>query len=123
MVTDLPMRDGVVDVRTFLIDTAEADVTASGNVNLGRETLDLSLKTEAKHFSIGSLPGPIVIGGTLRNPTVRPGAETAVRAGLAVGLGALLTPLGALLPTIQLGLGANNDCATLIRAAAQPPKG
>jgi hypothetical protein len=32
------------------------------------------------------------------------------RAGAAVGLGVLLTPIGALLPTIQFGIGKDNAC-------------
>jgi hypothetical protein len=90
-------------------------------VNLKDEALDLQLKTEAKHFSIGSLPGPINITGHLKTPTIRPGAEAAARGALAAGLGALLTPLGALLPTIQLGLGKDNDCASLTSQARRSP--
>ena len=122
MVTDLPISRGDVDLRTVLLDTDAANVTGHGSVNLRTETLNISLNTEAKHFSIGSLHGPIEIGGHLRSPAIRPGAETVARAGLAAGLGALLTPLGALLPTIQLGLGKNNDCNALVRTAEQPPQ-
>jgi hypothetical protein len=34
-------------------------------------------------------------------------------------LGVFLTPLGALLPTIQLGLGKDNDCGELLQTARQ----
>ena len=51
-----------------------------------------------------------MIQGTLKNPSIRPGAELAERGGLAAGLGVLFPPL-ALLPTIQLGLGQQNACA------------
>ena len=43
------------------------------------------------------------------------------RAGAAVGLGILLTPLGALLPTIQLGTGEDHACAGLLADAKTPP--
>jgi len=36
-------------------------------------------------------------------------------------LGVVLTPLAALLPTIQLGLGKDNDCGALIRRAENTP--
>jgi hypothetical protein len=70
----------------------------------------MSLTTRSKGFSIGSLPGPIDITGPLGSPSIRPGAEIVARAGAAAGLGVLLTPLGALLPTIQFGVGDNNAC-------------
>jgi len=105
----------------MVLDTKAANVTGSGTINLRSEALDLQLKTEAKHFSIGSLPGPINIGGTLKNPSIRPGAETVARGAAAGVLGALLTPLAALLPTIQLGLGEDNNCAALIRETRRAP--
>jgi AsmA family protein len=121
LVTDFVLRHGDLQTRTFLLDTGEANVTGSGHINMRDEAIDLTLKTEAKHFSIGSLPGPIVITGRLKSPSIRPGVETAVRGGLAAGLSALLTPLAGLLPTIQLGLGEDNNCAAMIRDAQKTP--
>ncbi|MBN9509218.1 MAG: AsmA family protein [Alphaproteobacteria bacterium] len=121
MVTNFVLRRGIVDTRVMVLDTKAANVTGSGTINLRSEALDLQLKTEAKHFSIGSLPGPINIGGTLKNPSIRPGAETVARGAAAGVLGALLTPLAALLPTIQLGLGEDNNCAALIRETRRAP--
>jgi AsmA family protein len=121
MVTDFELKNGIVTTRTLVLDTKEANVTGSGTVNLKDEAIHLQLKTEAKHFSIGSLPGPIDIGGHLKSPSIRPSAETVARGAAAAGLGALLTPLGALLPTIQLGLGEDNDCGALISEAKRTP--
>jgi hypothetical protein len=42
------------------------------------------------------------------------------RAGAAAGLGVLLTPLGALLPTIQFGVGNDNACTAAEQAEHQP---
>lgn len=122
LISDFVLRDGLLDTRTLLLDTQEANVIGKGSINLRDEAIAYQLRTEAKHFSIGSLPTSINIGGHLKSPSVLPDAgELAVRGGLAVGLGVLLTPLGALLPTIQLGLGENNDCGALIREARQAP--
>ncbi len=121
MATNFVLKRGIVDARVLVLDTKEANVTGSGTVNLRSEALDLQLKTEAKHFSIGSLPGPINIGGTLKDPSIRPGAETVARGAAAGVLGALLTPLAALLPTIQLGLGDDNNCSALIRETQRAP--
>jgi uncharacterized protein involved in outer membrane biogenesis len=109
-VTDMPLRHGVLDLNVFLLDTTEGRITGTGDVNFTDQTLNLALTTRSKHFSIGSLPGPIDISGNLGSPSIRPGAEIVARAGAAAGLGILLTPLGALLPTIQFGVGNDNAC-------------
>lgn len=122
LITDFVLQQGVVDARTFLLDTDEARVGGKGTINLRDETLKLVLETESKHFSIGSLPAPVDITGTLGKPSVLPDlAVVGARAGAAVGLGILLTPLGALLPTIQLGTGEDGACAGLLANAKTPP--
>ncbi len=108
--TDLPMHDGVVDTKLLLLDTNEARLVGKGSIDFRNQTLNYSIATRSKHFSIGSLPGPIDITGPLGDPSIRPGAEVVARAGAAVGLGILLTPIGALLPTIQFGVGKDNAC-------------
>lgn len=122
MVSDFALRGGILDTRTFLIDTGEANVTGKGTVNFRDEEVNYRLSTQAKHFSIGSLPAPIDITGKLKSPTIRPDmADLGARGAAAVALGVLLTPLAALLPTIQLGLGKNNDCGQLIEHAKDTP--
>ncbi len=123
LITDFVLQQGVVDARTLVLDTDEARVLGKGDINLRDETLKLVLNTESKHFSIGSLPAPVDITGTLGKPSVLPDlAVVGARAGAAVALGVLLTPLGALLPTIQLGTGEDGACAGLLGAAKMPPK-
>jgi uncharacterized protein involved in outer membrane biogenesis len=127
MVADMPLEQGVLKISTFVLDTKESNIVARGNVNLHDEQLDLQLTTEPKRFSIGSLPAPIDITGPLKNPKILPDpAALSARAGPAAALGVLLTPLGALLPTIQLGLGKDSDCNKLIadaQASGQPQSG
>ncbi len=123
LITDFVLQQGIVDARTLLLDTDQARVTGKGDINLRDETLKLVLNTESKHFSIGSLPAPVDITGTLGKPSVMPDlAVVGARAGAAVALGVLLTPLGALLPTIQLGTGEDGACAGLLGSAKTPPK-
>jgi AsmA family protein len=120
MVADMPLQKGVLDTRMLLLDTEEANVTGKGSVNFRNETIDYQIKTEPKHFSIGSLPAPIDVRGRLKSPSIMPDPATVgVRGGIAAALGVLLTPLAALLPTIQLGLGEDNDCGKLITEAAR----
>ncbi len=111
LVSDFVLTNGMVDTKTLLLATTEANILGSGTINLNTEKLNLAIKTQATHFSIGSLSTPINVGGTLKKPSVLPQAgPLAERAVPAVGLGILFPPL-ALLPTIRLGLGDKNACA------------
>ncbi len=122
LVTDFVLQRGQLGTRIMLLDTDEANITGTGDINLRDETIKFRLRTEAKHFSIGSLPTDILVDGKLKRPSIGPDpVELAARVGAAVGLGVLLTPLGALLPTIQLGLGDDNACGPLIRQAQAAP--
>ncbi|MDP1627842.1 AsmA family protein [Parvibaculum sp.] len=112
MVSDFALEKGVLRTRTLYVDTEKANIVGTGTVNLKDETIDYRIVTEPKQPSIGSVAAPIDIEGRLKDPGIGPDAEAlAARAGTAAVLGALLTPLAALLPTIQLGLGEDNDCA------------
>ena len=116
LIGDFGLRQGALSVRTLLLDTESHVVTGSGVAGLGKEVLDLRLRTDSKHFSIGSLPTSIGITGSFKSPSIAPdAAELGARAGAAVGLGVLFAPL-ALLPTIQLGVGENSQCERLTEA-------
>jgi uncharacterized protein involved in outer membrane biogenesis len=117
-VGDLGLQRGTLDFKAVTLDTGEAIVNVGGDLNMSREAIDLNLKTDSKHFSIGSLPTRIDISGTFKDPSIRPGAEAAVRAGAAVGLAVLFAPL-AILPTIQFGTSDADDarCGQLLQQA------
>lgn len=112
LVSDFVLEDGVLQTRTFYLDTEQANIIGDGTVDLGDETIRYRIATEPKQPGIGSVAAPIDISGGLKDPAIGPDAEAlAVRAAPAIALGVLLTPLAALLPTIQLGLGEDNNCS------------
>lgn len=117
-VADLALRRGVLNFQAMTLDTGEAITNVGGDVNLSKETIDLALTTDSKHFSVGSLPTRINIGGTFKDPSIRPGAEVAARGGAAAGLAVLFAPL-AILPTIQFGTSEADDkrCGELLQQA------
>ena len=127
-VADFGLTRGQLNTRTLILDTSEARVQGAGAVNLASETIDYKLKTDSKHFSIGTLPTPIDITGRLKSPSIRPEiGPLALRGGAAVGLGILFPP-AALLPTIQFGTGEDGACqraeapvASSVAAAAAAP--
>jgi uncharacterized protein involved in outer membrane biogenesis len=116
LVSDFTLTNGVVNTNALLLATSEANILGRGTVNLQNEKLDLAMRTEATHFSIGSLSTPINIGGTLKHPSVLPApGPLAAKIGGATTLGFLFPPL-ALIPTIRLGLGDKNACADTLAA-------
>jgi len=124
MVSDFALRQGTLDTRTMLVDTSEANVIGSGQVHFGDETLAYDLRTEPKRLNIGSVAAPIHIRGSFAEPSIRPDVGAlGVRGTAMVALGAVLTPLAALIPTLQLGLGEDNDCKALIAQAQNASSG
>ena len=120
---DFVLQGGVATLRTGVLDTEASRVGMSGEVNLRNEGLGLVLKTDSKHFSIGTLPTPIDVKGTLGKPSVMPEiGPLAIRGGAAIALGIVGTPLAALLPTIQFGTGEDNACQGLLASAAAAPR-
>lgn len=116
LIADFTMRRGTLTSRTVLLDTETSLTTGGGTLDLGREQLDWRLRTDAKRVSVGTLPTPIRLTGSLKDPSIQPEVgEVAARAGAAVGLGLLFPPL-AVLPLVQMGVGENNQCEAL-RAA------
>ena len=119
LIGDLALAHGALATRTLLLDTEDDRTTVQGSVDLRTEAVSAVLRTQAKHFTIGTLATPILVTGTLKNPQFAPeGGELAARGAAAVGLGLLLAP-AALLPTIQLGIGEDNACAAIAREPAR----
>ncbi|MCE9651184.1 MAG: AsmA family protein [Parvibaculum sp.] len=116
MVSDFALRNGQLQTRALLFDTTEANITGKGVINFWNEQIAYQIQTEPKHFSVGSVAAPIKIKGPLKDPAIYPDpGELAARTGSAAALGILLTPLAALIPTIELGLGEDNDCVASVK--------
>jgi uncharacterized protein involved in outer membrane biogenesis len=118
-VGDLDLRRGIVDTRTLMLDTGVAIVRGAGTVDLRDQRIDYRLSAKPKHLTIGSIPTPIDITGTLRDPSIRPQAAPLLERGAAaVALGFVAPPL-ALLATIQLGVNDPHNCGDLVEEAKQ----
>lgn len=132
-VADFGLQKGVLNTKAMILSTSEADVVGTGDIDLGREAMNYRLRTDARHLSVGSMPTDIGIKGTFKSPSIQLDVtELAMRGGAAVALGVLLTPVGALLPTVQFGTGDENAsrCEAVLHAngkrvsaasAATPP--
>jgi uncharacterized protein involved in outer membrane biogenesis len=120
MVMDFGVDKGTMTTENLVLDTQKSLITGSGKVDLGSEVMDVRLHAKPKKASIGSLKVPFKFGGTFANPSIGPDAGAlAMRGGAAAVLGALLTPFGALLATIESGGGKDADCQALYAEANQ----
>ncbi len=118
LVGDFQLVQGKLDTRSFILDTGNTNLLLDGGANMQDETLALRIRTQPKRANIGRLKAPIHIGGTFANPRIRPDfVDIGARTAAAVALGTLLTPLAALLPTLQLSPGEDRDCQSLLAAA------
>ena len=118
IVADFVAEDGTMFARRLVMDTDVEKVVGDGSVDFARETYDLTLNAESKRPSLLALRGPIVVHGTFRSPRVHPAVgPMAARVGASVALGAVLTPIAALLPLIDVGGHADADCAALTKEA------
>ncbi|MEO6823883.1 MAG: AsmA family protein [Nitrosospira sp.] len=120
-VIDFGIKKGVMNSDTFVIDTKETNILGEGQISLADETVKMKLSPEPKDFSIMSLRTPVHITGTFKKPTIYPDKMLAIRAGAAVLLGVLATPLASLIPLIETGPGEDNNCRALIASVKQPP--
>ena len=109
MVADFALQRGILASRVLEVNTTDHVITGGGRVDLSREVVEMSLRTDPTHFTIGKLATPINITGTFKHLHFMPDKELAIRGGVAAGLGVLFPP-AALLPTIQFGVGENSPC-------------
>lgn len=122
MVVDLDAKDGDMEVKTMVLDTAKSVVNGRGHINFKDETLDLRLAADPKGISLVALRGPIDITGTFKKPKAGPSVKNVSgRVATAAALGAISLPL-AFIPLIDFGGGEDSDCAALIKDAAEHGK-
>lgn len=125
IVGDFSARNGILTARSLVFDTDVMNVTGKGTVDMRRERMTFELSGHPKKPTLFRLRAPITVSGPLDAPQV--GIESGgipAQAGAAAILGAVATPLAAILPFIDPGLAKNADCAALERAApvAAKPK-
>ncbi len=113
-VADFGVKGGVMQANALIFDTDVTTVLGRGSVDLGRETLDLTLAPKTRQFSPVALRGPIYVRGTFSKPVVELDVpRIAMRSAGALLLG-LVNPLLALLPLIEPGPGVDPECARVV---------
>lgn len=110
--------DGVLSANQIVFDTGPVLVTGSGTVNLQSERVAFRMKGHAKEFRLVRVLLPVTLQGPIKNPKpgVEPGQAIA-QGGVAAALGALVSPIAAILPFVDPGLADDANCAGLLGGA------
>lgn len=112
------IKQGIATSQVMLFDTEYSTVVGKGDVNLGDETLGLTVTPQSKSPTL-NLSVPVKVGGTLAEPTFRPD-ELAVARRVGGLLGSTLFPPAALLSLGDLGSGDDNPCLKIASGEAKP---
>lgn len=117
-VADFDVRNGVLTARRLVLDTSVVVATGQGGVNLSSEALDLTLQGHTKKPRLVRVIAPIHVGGNLAKPRLKVDTGPVIaQAGAGLALGAVLTPLAALIPFLSPGGAHDADCAALLAEA------
>ncbi|MES2739896.1 MAG: AsmA family protein [Pseudomonadota bacterium] len=119
LASDWGVKNGLAEVRRFVIDTDDAVIDVTGNVNLAQETLNLDVRPQTKGARVFSLRSPLYAKGTFSKPDIGPyKGPLALKAGAAVALAAV-APVAALLPLVNVGNVPDTDCAAALAKATE----
>ena len=123
-VADFAVERGVMKTRAFVMDAEEAVVNVRGQVNLGREQLNLTVHPESRNLRLFSLRSPLYVTGSFRKPDIGVDKATlAAKAGGAVALAVLAPVVTALLPLSATGdPEPDAGCASLMAQAKKTPQ-
>lgn len=122
-VAQFDIERGTMHAQNVVFDTTNVRITGHGDVRLGPEELDLSIKGEPKKLRLARLRTPIEINGHLRKPSVGIDAGKTLKQGaLAAAVGVALTPIAAVFAFIDPGLAKDENCAALLSTAQNSPQ-
>jgi len=119
-VADFALQSGVLNTRLMLLETSDSLIHGTGTIRLDREELNLRLRSEAKQFTVGSLPTSLAVTGQLSDPSVAPViVQNRGGDGLGRALDLALAPLS-LVPIIEFGIGDDPRCRAAIARTRAP---
>ena len=117
-VAEFDVKDGVLNTRRLVIDTGPVSLVGQGQANLADETLNFTFKGQSKKPRLVRVIAPFQLTGHFARPHFGVDlAPAAAQAGAGLALGALLSPLAAILPFISPGGGHDADCSGLLAEA------
>lgn len=112
------VRNGIAAADPILIDTKKNVVLGRGAFSFRTEALDLSLRADAKTFSLFSGQSPVAVNGYFAAPGINPiSPQLLTRAGVAIAGGLVLSPLAAVVAFIDPGDAKAAACGPVLAGA------
>ncbi len=123
MVARLDIENGVAAVTAMIFDTETLTIAGSGRIDLGEETLDITLTPRPKKTSLLNLATPILVTGTLAAPSVIPDPAGLARKAAGIAL-TTVNPLVAIVPLVMDAVAGdgNNPCLAAVEQAKSKTK-
>lgn len=117
-VAQFNVQDGVMRADNVVFDTKDVRIAGRGEIRLGPEELDLSIKGEPKKLRLARLRTPVEIHGQLRDPRIGVDAGKVAKQGaVAAAIGAVVAPIAAVIAFVDPGLAKDENCAALLDTA------
>jgi uncharacterized protein involved in outer membrane biogenesis len=115
---DFDVKDGTLRSQNIVFDTDDVRITGKGDVSLKSERFNLTIQGRPKELRFFRVKAPIAIRGPLRHPDIGVDAGGSVaQGGLAAALGALTSPIAAIVAFVDPGLEKDANCAALMSDA------
>jgi len=112
------VRDGIAAADPILIDTTKNVMTAKGGFSFKDESLSMAFRADAKKFSLFSGQSPVGIGGYFARPKMQIiTPQLLTRAGAGVALGAVASPIAALIAFVDPGDAKSAACGPVLAGA------
>jgi uncharacterized protein involved in outer membrane biogenesis len=122
MASDFAVTNGLMQARTFVVDTEDAILDVTGQIDLAKEQLALTVKPDTKTLRMISLRAPFYVTGSFKAPKVKVDKGVlALKAGAAVALAVMAPVLTAVIPLVNAGPDRVSDCAKLLNAVRKKP--
>ena len=123
LASDFAVTSGLMQTRSFVVDTEESLVDVTGRINLANEKLDLTIDPHTKGARLISLRAPLYVKGSFIDPDVSVNKGVlALKAGSAIALAIVAPVATALLPLANLGGSEESNCARLLAEAREKPQ-
>jgi AsmA family protein len=110
--------NGIAAADPILIDTQKNVMLGRGGFSFKTEAFDLAFRADAKTFSLFSAQSPVGIDGYFAKPGINPISPQLIgRAGAAIGLGIVATPLASVLAFVDPGDAKAAACGPVLAGA------
>ena len=120
-IAEFQVHKGTMEANNVVIDTKNVLMVGDGEIRLGPEELDLSIKGKPKKLRFFRLKTPVELNGHLRKPSFGIDAGHTLKQGaVATTLAVITAPLAAIAAFVDPGLAKDADCSALLAGSAVP---